>query len=199
VRKTGEALELLSESRYDLAIPISAALINIYPNTPFLHYAYGDALAATSMYDEALSQLRQEVKLNPASALAYLRLASIDLVEHQSASALAEAKQASLIAPDSSEARYLLGRSLLDEGDIPAAIRELETARRLSPDSPKVPFNLARAYARAGRTAEAQQERSEFERLNAQMPGQRGSYGDRAPRGSAGEVVPPPPSNSPSN
>jgi tetratricopeptide (TPR) repeat protein len=195
VRKTGEAGELLSESRYDRALPIFEDLVNVYPTTPFLHYAYGDALAATSMYDEALSQLREEVKLNPASELAYLRLASIDLLQHQSASALAEARKATLIAPDSSEARYLLGRSLLDEGDIPAAIHELETARRLSPNSPKVLFNLARAYARAGRTAEAQQERSEFERLNSQLPGQRGSYGDRAARGTAGEIVSPPPSN----
>jgi tetratricopeptide (TPR) repeat protein len=195
VRKTGEAGELLAESRYDRALPIFEDLVNVYPDTPFLHYAYGDALAATSLYDEALSQLREEVKLNPASVLAYLRQASIDLLQHQSASALAEARKASLIAPDSSEARYLLGRSLLEEGDIPAAIHELETARRLSPDSPKVPFNLARAYARAGRTAEAQQERSEFERLNAQLPGQGGSYGDRAARGTAAETGPPQPSN----
>jgi tetratricopeptide (TPR) repeat protein len=195
VRKTGEAGELLAESRYDRALPIFEDLVNVYPDTPFLHYAYGDALAATSMYDESLTQLREEVKLNPASVLAYLRQASIDLIQHQSASALAEARKASLIAPDSSEARYLLGRSLLEEGDIPAAIHELETPRRLSPNSPKVPFNLARAYARAGRTAEAQQERSDFERLNAQLPGQPGSYGDRAARGTAGETVPPQPSN----
>jgi tetratricopeptide (TPR) repeat protein len=195
VQKVGEAGELLSESRYDRALPIFAKFVNVYPSTPFLHYAYGDALAATSMYDEARVQLREEVKLNPVSVLAYLRLASIELQQHQSARALAEARKASEIAPDSSEVHYLLGRCLLDEGDSAAAIHELETARRISPNSPKVHFNLARAYARAARTDEAQQERDEFERLNAQLPGQRSSYGERAAHGTGGEIVPTPPSN----
>jgi len=188
IARVGEAGELLADSRYDRALPMFEKMVQDYPKTPFLHYAYGDALAATSMYDEAEIQLREEVKLDPNSALPYLRLASISLQRHQSANALEAAKKASAITPQSSEARYLLGRSLLEEGQIPAAIQELETARRLSPNSPKVRFNLARAYARAGRDAEAQQERSEFERLNAQLPGQSGSYGDRTGHGTAVEI-----------
>lgn len=188
VRQAGEAAALLSESRYDKAFPIFERMLSAHPRTPFLHYAYGDALAATSMYDEAQIQLREETRLNPASALAYLRLASIALLVHQSASALADSKQAVAIAPDSSEAHYLLGRSFLEGADIPAAIRELETARRFAPNSPKVHFNLARAYLKADRIADARQERAEFERLNAQLPGQQKSYGDRAARGVPGEL-----------
>ena len=180
LERTGEAGALLADSRYDRALPLFEQLVHDYPKTPFLHYSYGDALAATSMYDEAESQLRAEIDLNPNSVLPYLRLASIDLQRHQSAPALTAAKKACEIEPDSSEAHYLLGRSLFDQNEIPAAIQELETARRLSPNSPKVRFNLARAYARAGRDADAERERSEFERLNSQLPGQRGSYGDRS-------------------
>jgi tetratricopeptide (TPR) repeat protein len=192
VRMAGEAAALLSESRYDKAFPIFEKMVSEYPRTPFLHYAYGDALASTSMYDEARTQLREETRLNPASVLPYLRLASIELLLHQNASALAAATKAVEMSPESSEAHYWLGRSLLEQGDIPAAIRELEMARRFSPNSPKVHFNLARAYSRAGRTAEAQQERAEFERLNAQLPGQRNSYGDRAARGMADDISAPP-------
>ena len=188
VRRAGEAAGLLSESRYDKAFPILEKMLSEHPKTPFLHYAYGDALAGTSMYDEAQIQLREETRLNPAGALPYLRLASIALLLHQSASALADSKQAVAIAPASSEAHYLLGRSFLEEGDIPAAIRELETARRFAPNSPKVHFNLARAYLKADRTAEARQERAEFERLNSQLPGQQKSYGDRAARGVPAEL-----------
>jgi predicted Zn-dependent protease len=188
VRRAGEAAGLLSESRYDKAFPILEKILSEHPKTPFLHYAYGDALAGTSMYDEAQIQLREETRLNPASALPYLRLASIALLLHQSASALADSKQAVAITPASSEAHYLLGRSFLEEGDIPAAIRELETARRFTPNSPKVHFNLARAYLKADRIAEAGQERAEFERLNSQLPGQQKSYGDRAARGISGEM-----------
>jgi predicted Zn-dependent protease len=183
VRRAGEAATLLSESRYDRAFPILETLLREYPATPFLHYAYGDALAATSLYDEAQAQLREETRLNPESVLPYIRLASIALTQHQSVSALADAKKAITLAPDSAEARYLLGRSYLDEGDVSAAIRELETARRYAPNSARVHFNLARAYAKAERSAEAEQERAEFERLNALRPGQQKSYGDRAARG----------------
>jgi len=101
---------------------------------------------------------------------------------------LADSHRAVAIAPASHEAHYFLGRSFLEEGDIPAAIRELETARRFAPNSPKVHFNLARAYLKADRTADARQERAEFERLNAQLPGQQKSYGDRAARGIPAEL-----------
>jgi len=195
VRVAGEAAALLSESRYDQAFPIFEKMVSEYPKTPFLHYAYGDALASTSMYDEARTQLREETRLNPASVLPYLRLSSIELLLHQNASALAAATKAVEMSPDSSEAHYWLGRSLLEQGDIPGAIHELETARRFSPNSPKVHFNLARAYSRAERASEAQQERAEFERLNAQLPGQQNSYGDRgdrAGRGMADDISAPP-------
>lgn len=195
VRTAGEAAAYLSESHYDQALPIFEKMIHDYPKTPFLHYAYGDALAATSMYDEAQSQLRDETKLNPASVLPYLRLASIGLQRRQSAESLAAAKKAVAIAPDSSEAHYLMGRSLLEEGDTSAAIQQLETARQLSPNSAKVRFNLARAYSRADRAADAQQERAEFERLNAQFPGPRDSYGNRSAHGTASEIAPPPATN----
>ena len=194
LERTGEAGALLADSRYDRALPMFEQLVHDYPKTPFLHYSYGDALAATSMYDEAESQLRAEIDLNPNSVLPYLRLASIDLQRHQSAPALTAAKKACEIEPDSSEAHYLLGRSFFDQNEIPDAIQELETARRLSPNSPKVRFNLARAYARAGRDGDAERERSEFERLNAQLPGQRGSYGDRsghATREGSASALPP--------
>ena len=179
IRQAGQAAGFLSESRYDKAFPILEKLLSEHPGTPFLHYAYGDALAATSMYDEAQIQLREEIRVNPESALPYLRLASVELQLHDSHGALENAKKAVSLTPESAEAHYLLGRSLLDEDQVPDAIHELETARRFSPNSPKVHFNLARAYTRAERAAEAEQERAEFERLNAMLPGQKKSYGDR--------------------
>ena len=187
VRKAGEAASLLSDSHYEKAFPIIETLLKEYPTTPFLHYAYGDALASTSMYDEAQVQLREEARLNPDNALSYIRLASIELQQHHVANALVDAKKAVALASDSSEARYLLGRSFLEGGDIPAAIRELETARQFSPNSPRIHFNLARAYSKAGRSTEAQESRAEFERLNALLPGQQKSYGDRVARSATDE------------
>jgi tetratricopeptide (TPR) repeat protein len=186
VRTAGEAAVLLSQSHYDRALPILAKLVSEHSGTRFLHYAYGDALAAISSYDEARSELREEARLNPGSELAYLRLASIALLLHQPAAALADSENAVRVAPNSADAHYFLGRTYLEGAETAEAISELETARRLAPNSPKVRFNLARAYDRAQRTAEAQQERAEFVRLNAQIETQR-SPGDRAVRGTVGE------------
>jgi tetratricopeptide (TPR) repeat protein len=188
VTEAGEAAALLSQSYYDKAFPIFDKMVKEHPATPFLHYAYGDALASASQYDEAQTQLKEETRVNPSSEIAYVRLASIALLLHDPASALADAKKAIALAPESGEAHYVLGRAFLEGGDSTAAIRELEAARRFAPNSSKVHFNLARAYAQANRTNEAQQERAEFERLNAQMPGQSGSYGDRTARGSAADA-----------
>ena len=169
VRTAGQAAVLLSESRYDSAFPIFEKLLAEYPDTPFLHYAYGDALAATSDYDRAQSQLREEARNNPKSVIVYLRLAAIGLRLNQPQSALDSANKAVSIAADSPDAHYLVGRSYLESGDVALAIPELETARRLAPGSPAVHFNLARAYAKAKRPQEAEQERAEFQRLNAQL------------------------------
>jgi tetratricopeptide (TPR) repeat protein len=187
VHSAGEAAMLLSRSYYDKAFQIFDKMLREYSDIPFLHYAYGDALASASKYDAAQAQLVEETRLNPSNELAYVRLASIALVLHQSGSALEDGRKAVALAPESAEARYVLGRSFLEGGDAPAAIRELEIARRLSPNSPKVHFNLARAYAQANRTMEAEQERAEFERLREQNA-KPSSYGDRSTGGSVSDA-----------
>jgi tetratricopeptide (TPR) repeat protein len=188
VRSAGEAAVLLSGSYYDKAFQIFDKILRDNPETPFLHYAYGDALASVSRYDAAQFQLREETRLNPNNELAYLRLASIALVLHQSASAIEDSRKAAALAPESAEARYVLGRAFLEQGDVSAAIRELEAARRFTPNSPKVHFNLARAYAQANRTTEAEQERAEFERLKDQIAAQPSLYRDRTGRVDAGDT-----------
>ena len=187
VRSAGEAAVLLAGSYYDRAFQIFDKLISVNPEIPFLHYAYGDALASASKYDAAQIQLKDETRLNPTSELAYIRLASIEILLHESASAIEDSRKAVALAPQSAEAQYVLGRAFLEEGDLAAAIRELEIARGLAPESPKVRFNLARAYTRANRTTEAEQERAEFERLKSLTAEQTSSYGDRAVRVNAGE------------
>lgn len=166
VRSAGEAAVFLSESKYEQAFPILERLLKDNLNTPYLHYAYGSALASLSRYDEAASQLREETRVSPESALPYLRLVSIYIRIHQPADAVSNAQQAVKLSPQSAEAHYMLGRSLLEVGTIPDAVAELEKASRLEPESPEVHFSLARAYAKAKRPDDAERERAQFERLN---------------------------------
>jgi len=148
-----------------------------FPPAPFLHYAYGTALAALSKYDEAEAQFRQELKISPESEVPYLRLASLELKKHQAAEAQTMAQRAVQLAADSGEAHYLLGRASLEMGEEEAAVRELETASKLAPGSPEVHFNLAKAYAKAKLPEKAERERAIFARLNARAEQQRSRSG----------------------
>jgi predicted Zn-dependent protease len=196
VRTAGKAAVLLSESRYDSAFPILEKLLQDYPDTPFLHYAYGDALAATSEYDRALAHLREETRNNPRSSAVYLRMAAIALRLNQPEAARDSAKAAVALTPNSPDAHYLLGRSYFESGEVSSAIPELETARRLAPGSPAVHFNLARAYAKVNRSEDAKAERAEFQRLNAQLSAQTGEQHSPedgpGPAAEGGEALAPP-------
>jgi tetratricopeptide (TPR) repeat protein len=195
VTAAGSIESLLLESQYDQAFPQLKLLIQRYPATPFLHYAYGNALIALSQFDQAAAQMQAERSISPASELPCVRLASIALRQHDSATAIAWAQHTLQLAPNSVDAHYLLGRASLEAGDLTSAIRELEIAARLSPASPEVHFNLAKAYARAKMSEKAQQEREIFSRLNAMeqsRPAHQGSQVDLGPRDSEDGMKAPP-------
>jgi len=184
VISAGEIAALLQDSKYDAVFPKFQALLHQYPTVPFLHYAYGTALAALSQYDDAESQLRQEILISPKSELPYVRMASIALKMHRPADALFSAQRAVELGADSAEAHYLLGRSYLEVGQHEKAMQELETASKMAPGSPEVHFNLAKAYAKANMPDKAEQERATFARLNALAELQRSRHGNQSYSGS---------------
>jgi tetratricopeptide (TPR) repeat protein len=201
VQNAGEIAELLQNSTYDTAFVKFQELLREYPATPFLHYAYGKALASLSRYDDAEAQLHQELLISPKSDLPYLRLAAIALRQHRPTDALLSAQRAAQLAPNSGESHYLLGRACLETGQDEMAVHELETAARLSPGSPEVHFNLAKAYAKVKLPEKADQERAIFVRLNAIAEQQRSLHGSQSYEGlhdqgdfsSASGNTPPPP------
>ena len=163
----GAIVELLFASRYAEAFPEFQKLIAEHPTTPWLHYAYGDALDSLSHYDEANAEMLTEVKVSPHSALPWIRIASIDVQQHLPEDALKAAQSAVALAPDSAEAHYELGRAWLENGEAQKSIEELERATGLRPNNPEIHFVLARAYAKANRPEKAAAERAEFMELKA--------------------------------
>lgn len=184
VQSAGEIAALLQNSKYDQAFPKVEVLLKKSPSIPFLHYAYGTALAALSQFDEAETQLRAELRISPVSELPYVSLASVALKRYRPAEALASAQHAVQLAPDSAEAHYLLGRARLELGQDQQAMGELEQASKLAPGSPEVHFNLAKAYAKAKLPEKAEQERAIFARLNALAEQRRSRSGNQAYSGS---------------
>lgn len=162
----GETTALLRQQKYDDALHGFDRLMQTYPDTPFLHYAYGSALQTFSRFDEAEKQFKEEMRITPQNALPRVRLASIELTLHHPESAASYAKEATSLDPDSAGAHEVLGRALLDLGGIDDAVRELEFAERLAPTYPEVHFDLARAYAKAKKTSQAEKERAIFAEMS---------------------------------
>lgn len=189
VQQCGQIAALLTQSKYDDTFAKFQELLKLYPNAPFLHYAYGTALIALSLYDEAQEQMRNETKISPASPLPYIRLASIALRRHLPGDALGPAQRALQLEPGSAEGHYLLGRASLEMGRTETAVEELEEASALAPGSPEVHFNLAKAYAKANLPDKAEQERATFTHLSTLAEEQRGHQGNQSysgPRDASG-------------
>ena len=166
IAAAGRIAALLELSKYDEAFPKFRQLLEQYPHTPFLHYAYGTALIALSEFDEAATQMQAERAISLRSELPCLRLASIALRQHDADIAIQHAQCALEMVHGSVDGHYLLGRAYLESGDVTSAVRELEAASELSPASPEIHFNLAKAYAKAKMPEKAQREREAFSRIN---------------------------------
>jgi tetratricopeptide (TPR) repeat protein len=178
----GETAVLQYSYKYDDTFRAFERMTNDFPDTPFIHYAYASALDILSRYEEATSQLREEIRINPGSALPHQLMASIALKQHRPDEAMSSARHAVELDSQSAGAHELLGRALLELGKIEPAVEELETASKLAPNYPGVHFSLARAYTRAKRPADAQRERAIFAQLNASSEREKGpahqAYGD---------------------
>ena len=164
------------------------AIVERYPESPNVHYAYGVFLLLEQP-DKAIEQFKRELALQPNHAASLMQIAYEYLKQKNAEAALPWAKQAVEAAPNSFGSHKALGDALLETGDIEGALRELQTAARLAPDSPSTRLSLARAFQRAGRTDDAARERQEFARLNrllrtTQMGAQSvgGIDGDQTPK-----------------
>ncbi len=144
------------------------AIVERYPESPNVHYAYGVFLLLEQP-DKAIEQFKRELALQPNHAPSLLQIAYQYLNEKNAEAALPWAKQAVEAAPNSFGSHKALGDALLETGDIEGALRELQAAARLAPDSPSTRLSLARAFQRAGRTDDAKREREEFARLDRLM------------------------------
>lgn len=164
-QSAGSIVEMLLTSRYADAFPAFQRLIAEHPTTPWLHYAYGDALGSLSQYDQAREQMKSELRLSPKSPLPWIQIASIDVRQHQPADAVQAAQTAVNLAPDSAEAHYELGRAWLEDGVPQKAIAELEKANGIKPDNPEIHFVLARAYTKSNEPEKAEAERTIFMQL----------------------------------
>lgn len=162
--RTGELMALEDFNDADVSFQ---HLLHDYPTTPFVHYAYAAMLFGLSQYAKAGEELREEVKLNPESAMPRLLLAFVNIRLDRPKDALPLAQEAVKLAPQSFAAHYLLGRADLGVDKVTDAANQLSIAKRLAPENAQVRYSLALALTRAKRPQEAAAEEAEFRRLSA--------------------------------
>jgi tetratricopeptide (TPR) repeat protein len=170
IHEAGNAAAMMAHKQYEMADATFKDLAEKYPDTSFIHYAYGSMLASNAQDDAAEVQLRKEIQINPKSALAYMELSFLEAKAARFPEAVQLAQEAVRLSGDSFMAHYLLGNALLSMGNAKAAEPQLETARQLAPESPEVRYSLARAYAKLGKSALAKHEEEEFLRIQKKLP-----------------------------
>jgi tetratricopeptide (TPR) repeat protein len=146
ISEAGEAAERLVSSNLEQAFQTFRQMLQDYPNTPYLHYAYGSALDFSSRYGEAEAQLREETRVTPNSALPYMRLAAIALKTHRPADVQPLAQRAVELAPQSNTAHRILAKALTELNKTEAAAQETAAAERLDPEKTDVDSKVAAAY-----------------------------------------------------
>jgi tetratricopeptide (TPR) repeat protein len=141
------------------------ALVERFPTTSNVHYAYGIFLLGSDS-SAAVGEFRKEIEIQPASVFARLDLAFELIRQREFEQAKGPAEEAVKLAPALFAAHNALGRVLTQTGALDRGIVELETAAKLAPDSPEMHFALALAYTKAGRKEEAAKERAVFVELD---------------------------------
>ncbi|MGA3371407.1 MAG: tetratricopeptide repeat protein [Terracidiphilus sp.] len=128
-----------------------AALLETYPNIPYLHYACGLALAKAGKNKEALEQFLAETKLSPDSPLPWIELSRIQLSQGAAGDALKAAREAVRLAPENRDAHELLAQALEAAGnkDQAAAERSFVPPANASHPAPEQRILLLYAHANA--------------------------------------------------
>ena len=169
VTKAGEAARSLILGDAVRAESGFQELVKAYPTLAGVHYLYGTYLSYTRP-NEAMTELRRELELNPDNADASAKLAVLLAHANDLASALPYAKKAAAERPSDALAEYAYGYVLLGMGDLGPAISRLGEAERLDPAALEYHMALASAYSRVGRHEQARQERRVSMEIAAGVP-----------------------------
>ena len=128
------------------AVDVLGNLVKEHPQAPYLHYAYGLALATEGQTEEALAAQEREAEISPQSLLPRIQITTLQLVLHQFQAALRSAQQSVALAPDSSAAHELLAKALEANGRHQQAADETRKAAALYPEKMRVDQQTARLY-----------------------------------------------------
>jgi tetratricopeptide (TPR) repeat protein len=147
LQAAGNAAADLARNDPATALDVFPKLLSEYPDTPYLHYAYGLALASEGRPQAAMEQQKKEATISSDSALPWIQLAALQLQVKHPDDALRAAQRAMQLAPDSAAAHRTLSQALKAVGRDQQAGEELQRAEYLTPEKPQPEARIASLYA----------------------------------------------------
>ena len=149
-----------SEREYKRAIELN-------PNVATIHYNYAlNFLLPMKRLDEAISEVKRALELEPLSIPMGANLAGIYIYARNNDLALEQAKKMVALEPNHVTAKIWLVRALCANGQYTEAISHFETMLAVDATTHDLVQILGYAYAKAGRKAEAEQVIRKLEELN---------------------------------
>lgn len=136
IHAAGEAAAALAQNDFEKAFSTFLSLLKADSRTPYLHYAYGKALASAARDEDALAQQQEEIRISPRSALPRVEMSQLQLRLHHPEPASKAAAEAVKLRPKSSTAHRALGEALQALGESEKAAEELNIATKLGTEKP---------------------------------------------------------------
>ncbi len=134
------------------------------------HHNWGITLAEQGKLDEAITEFRAAIRLQPELVGAHIGLANALKENDEAENAIAEFREAIRLQPDNADAHYGLADTLGRQGQREEAIAEYRSAIRLRPDDFAIRHSLGLALLGQGMADEAIAEYREAIRLQPDFP-----------------------------
>ena len=170
-----EALYAATHAFSDLSLHASQDLAREAPFSYQVHELNAEALELQQKWDEAATEYRRILEINPFLPGIHARLGRALLAKPQpSAESVAQAKkefeQELEVDPRNASAEYVLGELAKNDNDLSAAIRHYSRATKLDVDFGEAYLGLGTALVSAKRFSEAIPPLETYEKMAADSP-----------------------------
>ncbi|HEV2492006.1 MAG TPA: tetratricopeptide repeat protein [Terriglobia bacterium] len=172
--KDPEVLYLTVHVYSDLSTRASQRLLTDAPASYQVHLLYAEALEAQEKWDEAATEYRRVLQIDPRLAGIRFRIGRLLLTRPKTATTMADAQhefEGELkVDPNNAAAEYVLDEMARQRRDFPEAIEHFSHASKLDPTFADAFIGLGKALVSAGRTADAVAPLEAAVRLQAENP-----------------------------
>lgn len=147
------------------------------PKKARVHHSLGHAYLIQGRLDEAVTELRTSIQLDPNFPDAHNSLGVAYGQQGQGEASIQEYQTAIRVKPNYAQAYFNLGVAYGERGQITEAIQEYRAAVQIKPDFPEVHYNLGQAYLAQGLRDDAIAEFRTTLRFDPDFPEAHGNLG----------------------